>query len=62
MQVNAKQASTNFNQAATLLDEIERLVIATLGPDTDVTQDYLKQIDELRDELVSDIVEFDSAV
>lgn len=59
MQVKPQQASKNFNTAMDKVAEIERLIIATLGPDTDVTQDYLKMLDTLRDELVADIIEFD---
>lgn len=59
MQVSPKRASQNFNLAVDKVAEIERLVIATLGPDTDVTCQYLRMLDELRDDLVADIVEFD---
>ena len=59
MQVTPRQASKNFTQATDRVDEIERLIIATLGPDTDVTQDYLKMLDALKEDLVADIIEFD---
>lgn len=59
MQVTAKRASQNFNAAVDKVAEIERLIIATLGPDTDVTCQYLRLLDELKEELVADLVEFD---
>ena len=61
MQVTPKQASQLFNQAATKVDEIEVLILKVLGPDTDVTAQYLRLLDELKEELVADIVEFDDA-
>ena len=59
MQVNRKQASKNFNQAVEKVEEIERLILATLGPDTDITCQYLRLLDELKEDLVADIIEFD---
>ena len=59
MQVTPKTASQFFNLAVTKVDEIERLIIATLGPDTDMTCQYLRMLDALKEDLVADIVEFD---
>ena len=62
MQVTRKQASKNFNQAVEKVDEIERLILATLGPDTDITCQYLRMLDALKEDLVADIVEFDDGL
>jgi hypothetical protein len=62
MQVTPKTASQLFNQAATKVDEIEVLILKVLGPDTDITCQYLRMLDALKEDLVADIVEFDDKV
>lgn len=59
MQVTPRKASQLFTQATSRVDEIERLILQVLGPDTDVTAQYLTMLDALKEDLVADIIEFD---
>jgi hypothetical protein len=58
--LTAKQKADKLREAIALLQDVDCLVQAALG-DTDVCYDTHCQIEELIEELVVDVQEFDSA-
>ena len=59
MSLTPAQKSQLLNRAVDMLEEVDVLVQKALG-DTDVCYETHNRIQDLADDLVSDIVEFDS--
>ena len=58
--LTAKQKSDLLNQAVDLLEQADALQQKAIGADTDVCYEYHNRIQELIEDLVADIVEFDN--
>jgi hypothetical protein len=59
--LTAKNKSKLLNDAVDLLEQVDMLVQKALG-DSDVCYDLHNRLEELKDDLITDIVEFDSEV
>jgi hypothetical protein len=57
--LTAKNKSKLLNDAVDLLEQVDMLVQKALG-DSDVCYDLHNRLEELKDDLITDIVEFDS--
>lgn len=58
--LTAKNKSKLLNDAVDLLEQVDMLVQKALG-DSDVCYDLHTRLEELKEDLIDDIVEFDSA-
>ena len=58
--LTAKNKSKLLNDAVDLLEQVDMLVQKALG-DSDVGYDLHTRLEELKEDLIADIVEFDSA-
>ena len=58
--LTAKNKSKLLNDAVDLLEQVDMLVQKALG-DSDVCYDLHNRLEELKEDLIADIVEFDSA-
>lgn len=58
MELTAKQKSKLLNQAVELLEQVDALVQQALGA-SDVCYETHNRIEDLKEDLISDIVEFD---
>lgn len=58
--LTAKNKSKLLNDAVDLLEQVVLLTNKALGADTDVGYETRTRIEELKEDLISDIVEFDS--
>ena len=58
--LTAKNKSKLLNDAVDLLEQVDMLVQKALG-DSDVCYELHNRLEELKDDLITDIVEFDSA-
>ncbi len=59
--LTAKNKSKLLNDAVDLLEQVDMLVQKALG-DSDVCYDLHNRLEELKDDLITDIVGFDSEV
>ena len=59
MELTSTQKSKLLNEAVDLLERADALIQQALG-DSDMTYEYCTQLQNLIDDLVGDIVEFDS--
>jgi hypothetical protein len=57
--LTAKNKSKLLNDAVDLLEQVDMLVQKALG-DSDVCYDLHNRLEELKEDLIADIVEFDS--
>ena len=58
--MSPKRKSELLNQAVELLEQANALQQQAIGADTDVSYEYHTRIEELIEDLVGDIAEFDS--
>jgi hypothetical protein len=59
MQLTAKNRSKLLNDAVDLLEQVDMLVQKALGA-SDVCEETHQRIQDLKEDLIADIVEFDS--
>ena len=57
--LTAKQKSALLNQVVDLLEQADALQQKAIGSDTDVSYEYHNRIQDLVEDIVADIVEFD---
>lgn len=57
--LTAKQKSALLNQVVDLLEQADALQQKAIGADTDVCYEYHNRIQDLVDDIIADIVEFD---
>lgn len=59
--LTAKQKSKMLNDVVDLLEQADALQQKAIGADTDVSYEYHNRIQDLIDDMIGDIAEFDHA-